>query len=150
MPVVERAQMASPADEARAGAFVPVADGEFWFEVVQALVTAGSLVGLAREMALQAQMVGRDNGHWLLRIERESLNQAGHRERLRLALSALGHEVAIGVEVGTVTDSPARRLARASAERLAAAEAVIRNDPFVQAMMRDFGATIVPGSVAPL
>ncbi len=43
-------------------------------------------------------------------------------------------------------NAPDEEIARAEEALLA----VIRNDPFVQAMMRDFGATIVPGSVAPL
>ena len=33
------------------------------------------------------------------------------------------------------------------AERQRAAEAAILNDPFVQSMMREFGAKIVPGSI---
>ena len=37
-----------------------------------------------------------------------------------------------------------------SAERQSAAEQVILNDPFVQTMMRDFGAKIVPGSIKPI
>ncbi|MDB5965282.1 MAG: polymerase subunit gamma/tau, partial [Polaromonas sp.] len=39
--------------------------------------------------------------------------------------------------------------AAAALERQKAAEAVILNDPFVQQMMRDFGARIVPGSIKP-
>ncbi|MEY4735730.1 MAG: hypothetical protein RL302_49, partial [Pseudomonadota bacterium] len=31
-----------------------------------------------------------------------------------------------------------------------AAERIIFDDPFVQSMMRDFGAKIVPGSIKPL
>jgi DNA polymerase-3 subunit gamma/tau len=49
-----------------------------------------------------------------------------------------------------VTDSPARRNQAAAAERQRAAEDIILNDPFVQAMMRDFGAKIVPGSIKPV
>jgi DNA polymerase III subunit gamma/tau len=58
--------------------------------------------------------------------------------------------VTLSVEVGAVTDSPARRLAAAQAEQQRAAEEIIHNDPFVQAMMRDFGARIVPGSIKPV
>jgi hypothetical protein len=55
----------------------------------------------------------------------------------------------VGVEVGAVHESPARRLAHAAAERQRAAEQIILADPFVQDMMRDFGAKIVPGSIKP-
>jgi DNA polymerase III subunit gamma/tau len=82
-------------------------------------------------------------------VERESLNQPASRERLQAALRAAGHAVSLAVEVGPVQDSPARRNAAAAAERQKAAEAVILGDPFVQEMMRDFGARIVPGSIKP-
>ena len=49
-----------------------------------------------------------------------------------------------------MTDSPARRNAAAAAERQRAAEEIILSDPFVQDMMRDFGAKIVPGSIKPV
>jgi DNA polymerase-3 subunit gamma/tau len=52
--------------------------------------------------------------------------------------------------VGAVTDSPARRNAHAVAERQRAAEALILGDPFVQKMIQDFGAKIVPGSIKPV
>ena len=73
--------------------------------------------------------------------------QPASRERLQNALAASGHAVELGVEVGAVADSPARRNAAVAAEKQRAAEAIIQGDPFVQAMMRDFGAKIVPGSI---
>jgi DNA polymerase-3 subunit gamma/tau len=85
----------------------------------------------------------------MLRVERESLNQPASRERLQNALQAAGHAVTLSVEVGAVTDSPARRNAAAAAEKQRAAEQAILADPFVQDMMRDFGAKIVPGSIKP-
>jgi DNA polymerase-3 subunit gamma/tau len=56
----------------------------------------------------------------------------------------------LAVEVGRVTDCPARRNTAASEEKQRAAEKVILDDPFVQTMMRDFGAKIVPGSIKPI
>jgi DNA polymerase-3 subunit gamma/tau len=54
------------------------------------------------------------------------------------------------VEVGRVSDSPARRNAAAAAEKQLAAEKIILEDSFVQTMMRDYGAKIVPGSIKPI
>jgi DNA polymerase-3 subunit gamma/tau len=105
---------------------------------VQQLVAQQAIVALVRELALQSQLVARDTGHWMLRVERESLNQPASRERLRSALLAAGHDVNLGVEVGAVTDSPARRNAAVAAEKQRAAEAIILNDPFVQATRHDF------------
>ena len=125
-------------------------DGDFWHALVGRLIDTEAITALARELALQSQLVARDGDDWLLRIERESLNQSGTRERLLQALKAAGYPARLVIEVGRVTDSPARRNARAAAEKLREAEALIQTDPFVQAMMRDFGAKIVPGSIKPL
>ena len=125
-------------------------EGDIWHSTVQQLAADGSITALVRELALQSQLVARDGGHWMLRVERESLNQPVARERLRVALEAAGHAAQISVEVGVVSDSPARRNAAASAERQRAAEEIVRNDPFVQTMVRDFAAKIVPGSIQPL
>jgi DNA polymerase-3 subunit gamma/tau len=129
---------------------VATPEGDFWQATVQQLVEREAIAALVRELALQAQLVARDEGHWMLRVERESLNQPASRERLRAALQAAGHAVELGVEVGPVTDSPARRSAAAAAQRQQAAEQIILNDPFVQRMQREFGAKIVPGSIKPI
>ncbi len=125
-------------------------EGDFWHAVVTAMVNAEAVSALARELALQSQLVGRDVDQWLLRIDRESLNSPVSRERLQAALAAQGHAVRLVVEIGRVSDSPARRLAHAAAERQRAAEETVRNDPLVQAMMRDYDAKIVPGSLRPI
>jgi DNA polymerase III subunit gamma/tau len=81
-------------------------------------------------------------------VERETLNHTASRERLQAALLAAGHgDVKLNIEIGPVSDSPARRLAVKAAEKMLAAQELIQNDPLVQAMVRDFGAKIVPGSI---
>ncbi len=130
-------------------ALVPTEDGAFWHALVQQLIEQEAIAALVRELALQSQLVARDTDQWLLRVDRESLNQPGARDRLVTALQGAGHAVRLVVEVGRVGDSPARRNAEAVAERQLAAEKIIFDDPFVQSMMRDFGAKIVPGSIKP-
>jgi DNA polymerase III subunit gamma/tau len=124
-------------------------DGDFWFDAVMQLVRSEAIAALVRELALQSQLVARDSGQWLLRVERSSLNQGNTRERLAAALATLGHETQLSVEIGTVSDSPAMRVAAENAQRQREAEEQITNDPFVQAMMRDFGGKIVSGSIKP-
>ena len=148
-----RVQPESRLDQPRAPAVQGFSDtehGDFWHQTVQALVLAQAINALTRELALQSQLIGRDDDHWVLRVESESLNQAGSRDRLRQALQDAGHAVDITVEVGRVLDSPSRRNASASAERQQAAENIIHNNPLVQSWLRDFGAKIVPGSIRPL
>ena len=131
-------------------ALVPTEEGDFWHATVQQLIKAEAINALVRELALQSQLVARDTDQWILRVERESLNQAGSRDRLTTALKASGHDVTLVVEIGRVNDCPARRNTAASEEKQLAAEKIIFDDPFVQSMMRDFGAKIVPGSIKPL
>lgn len=123
------------------------AEGDFWFEVVTQLVRAEAVAALVRELALQSQLVARDAGQWLLRVERESLKQGNVAERLAAALQTLGHAVRLVVEIGPVDDSVSLRLAAEAARLQLQAEQIMRDDPFVQQMMRDFGGKIVPGSL---
>ncbi|MDD5333437.1 MAG: DNA polymerase III subunit gamma/tau [Rhodoferax sp.] len=127
----------------------PTEEGDFWHATVQQLIASEAITALVRELALQSQLVARDTDQWLLRVERESLNQPGSRDRLVSALQAEGHAVRLVVEVGRVTDSPARRNMALAAERQLAAEKIVFDNSFVQGMMRDFGAKIVPGSIKP-
>jgi DNA polymerase-3 subunit gamma/tau len=123
-------------------------EGDVWLEVVQGLMAQEAITALVRELALQSQLLARDADQWQLRVERETLNHPASRERLQTALQAAGHgDVKLVIELGPVTDSPARRLAVKAAEKMVAAQELIQNDPMVQAMVRDFGAKIVPGSI---
>ncbi|MEJ7688325.1 MAG: DNA polymerase III subunit gamma/tau [Variovorax sp.] len=124
-------------------------DGDFWHAAVTQLVATEAVSALARELALQSQLVARDVDQWLLRVERESLNQASSRDKLQAALSGLGHGVRISIEIGTVVDSPARRNKQVADERQHIAEEAIRNDPDVQSMMREWDAKVVPGTLRP-
>ena len=133
-----------------AAVLVPTEEGDFWHATVQQLIKSDAINAMVRELALQSQLVARDTDQWILRVERESLNQTGTRDRLTTALQNAGFGVKLVVEIGRVTDCPARRNNAASAEKQLAAEKIIFDDPFVQAMMRDFGAKIVPGSIKPI
>jgi DNA polymerase-3 subunit gamma/tau len=137
------------AGEAAGARFTATEEGDFWHPTVQQLISQDAITAMVRELALQSQLVARDTDQWILRVERESLNHSGNRERLQAALNNAGFDVRLVVEVGRVGDSPAKRNAAAIAERQLAAEKLIFDDPFVQEMMRDYGAKIVPGSIKP-
>ena len=122
-------------------------EGDFWMDAVQALIQAEAVTALVRELALQSQLVARDGDRWVLRVERESLSQSNAPDRLAAALSGLGHRAQLVVEIGSVNDSAALRLAALAAQKQREAEAIIMDDPFVQSMIRDFGGKIVPGTL---
>ena len=123
--------------------------GDTWSQIVNQLVVAEAIAALTRELALQSELCSQEGGVWSLRVERESLSQPAAREKLQTALQlALADSlIKLSVEVGPVTDSPARRNGRALAEKQRAAEALIHTDPFVLEVIRDWGAKIVPGSI---
>ncbi|MEY2677505.1 MAG: polymerase subunit gamma/tau [Pseudomonadota bacterium] len=154
MPVRQQAEPSAAIEPQTPTTEVPhiqaTPEGEFWHKLVMEMSAAETINALVRELGLQSQLVARDTDTWMLRVERESLNSATSRERLQKALEIAGYPVRLTVEVGRVQDSPAKRNAVAAAQRQAGAEAIILNDPYVQTLMRDFGAKIVPGSIKPL
>ncbi len=125
-------------------------EGDFWNQLVREMVEAQAINALVRELALQSQLMARDDKKWTLQVDKDSLNTPSNRERLQAALAQCGHDVQLTVTTGTVLDSTAKRLTQENAERQAKAEAIILQDPFVQSLMRDFDAKIVPGSIKPV
>lgn len=154
MPVRQQAEPSAVLEPSLPTTEVPhivaTPEGEFWHKLVMDMSAAETINALVRELGLQSQLVARDTDTWMLRVERESLNSTTSRERLQKALEMAGYPVRLTVEVGRVQDSPAKRNAAAAAQRQAGAEAIILNDPYVQSLMRDYGAKIVPGSIKPL
>jgi len=140
-------QASEPTERTTPRALVATEEGDFWVQTVRNLISSEAINALVREFALQSQLIARDTDQWHLRIESESLNQGVARERLQTALHDAGHPVKLVVEIGKVSDSPAQRNAVALAEKQKAAEDLIHSDPLVQAMVQDFGAKIVPGSI---
>jgi DNA polymerase-3 subunit gamma/tau len=154
MPVRQQAEPSAALEPQMSPTEVPqivsTPEGEFWHKLVMEMSAAETINALVRELGLQSQLVARDTDTWMLRVERESLNSNMSRERLQKALESAGYPVRLTVEIGRVQDSPAKRNAAAAAQRQAGAEAIILNDAYVQILMRDYGAKIVPGSIKPL
>ena len=146
-----------PADAGVDAALAPPVDspllGDEWERIVLALEASGQVQALARELALQSELVDRQPYAWRLRVPQATLAQDTPRERLRTALAqylGLPDDWQLVVEVGPAPDSPAQRRTAARQARQQAAEAAIQGDPLVQSLIRDWGATIVPGSIQPI
>jgi DNA polymerase III subunit gamma/tau len=129
--------------------------GDRWAGLVGALVASNAVTALARELAMQAELIevepAEGGERWCLRVERETLRAPTLAEKLQAALRGhTGLSVRLEVTAGTPGDSPARREAEAAAQRQRQAEAIIHGDPLVQAMLAQFStARIVPGSIRP-
>ena len=127
-----------------------------WSALFTELAGRGGMNGLVRELAWQAQCLSLDEQasprRIVLRVERESLRQSGHRDRLQAALGELlGDAVVLEVVAGTVTDSAARRDTARRQQAQQDAEAAITGDPMVTELLARYpSARIVPGSIRPV
>ncbi len=130
----------------------PAHDGSIsdWPQLVRQL----PLRGVVHQLAMQSELLAcSEDGNVLairVRVPVDTLLSAGSSDKLAAALTAhFGRTARIDSEIGAV-----RRTAHAvdvaeQAERQREAERTLQDDPFVQTLMRDFGATFVPGSIRP-
>jgi DNA polymerase-3 subunit gamma/tau len=119
------------------------------------LVKQLSVRGVARQLAMQSELLSHeDNGQALsirIRVPLDTLLSAGSKEKLMTALSEhLGKNVHLDTEIGATTVTAHAADMAEEAQRQRQAEQTVQEDPFVQTLIREFGATIVPGSVRPL
>jgi DNA polymerase III subunit gamma/tau len=86
-----------------------------------------------------------------LRIPLDTLRSAGSVDKLSAALSEhFGRPVRVNTELGAVAHTANAAAVAEREARQREAEESMRNDPFVQTLMREFGATLVPGSIKPI
>jgi DNA polymerase-3 subunit gamma/tau len=111
--------------------------------------------GVAQQLAQQSELSSaREEGEGLqlhLRVPLETLCSAGSVDKLAAALTEhFNRTVRLTTEIGSVRHTANEKLTAERAERQREAEQTIANDPFVQTLMREFGASIVPGSIKPV
>jgi DNA polymerase-3 subunit gamma/tau len=123
---------------------------DFWATLVAQLIALDAIKTMARELALQSQLLANDDGVWTLRVESPSLNSPANIEKLQAAVNLQrpgAPAIRLTVAIGPVTDTPVRRNQALAKERQAQAEALINNDPFVKDMVRNWGGKVVAGSI---
>ncbi|TEA79915.1 DNA polymerase III subunit gamma/tau [Allopusillimonas ginsengisoli] len=115
-----------------------------------ALAAKLPLSGLAAELARQSEWLGGQGDQVRLRVAIRPLTEIQGKARLRTVLSEhFGTAVQLEVEFGHTGDETAHAVAQARrAERQKDAEQAVVNDPFVQELIANFGARVVPGSVS--
>jgi DNA polymerase-3 subunit gamma/tau len=108
------------------------------------------LSGLASELARQSEWLGGQGDQVRLRVAIRSLTEIQGKARLRTVLSEyFGTAVQLEVEFGHTGDETAHAVAQARrAARQKEAEQAVASDPFVQALISDFGAHVVQGSIS--
>jgi len=109
------------------------------------------LSGMAAQLARQSEWVAVKGRAITLRVASKALAEGAHADRLRAVLTEyFGFVVQVYFEFGEGQGQSAHAVdLAAQAARQQAAEHSVTIDPFVQALMKDFGAHVVPGSVRP-
>jgi len=144
----------APKDVARPFVLYPV-DGLSWDGNWPVLAASLPVRGVAQQLAQQSELMGaKREGNAIqldLQVSVETLLAAGSVDKLIAALSDhFGQPVRINSKLGPVQHTANVAALADRAERQREAEQSMQDDPFVQKLMREFGATIVPGSVRPV
>ncbi len=112
------------------------------------------LRGVAQQLAMQTELVecscDGNVAQFRLRVPIDTLRASGNTEKLLAALQErFNKKVLVEIDIGPVwyTASAAAQAHREQCQR--EAEETVANDPFVQSVMRDFNAFVVPGSIRP-
>lgn len=112
-----------------------------------------SKLGLVRALAQNCELVNFEGDEMTLRISEahKHLASANYLDKLNSALNThFGRRLKLNITTGQEVNTPARQLAVEKAELQDQATQAIMNDRFVQGLMQDMGATIVPNSIKPL
>ena len=109
------------------------------------------LSGMAAQLARQSEWVAVSGRAITLRVASKALAVGAHADRLRAVLTEyFGFVVQVHFEIGAAQGQSAHAVdLAAQAARQQAAERSVTSDPFVQALVKDFGAHVVPGSIRP-
>lgn len=126
-----------------------------WDENWPVLAEALPLRGMAQQLAQQTELV-----HWKhtesglqfhLRVPLDTLAVPANVEKLTDALmNRFECEVKVTTEVGKVGLTASQNALEKRANRQREAEEMIENDAYVQTLIREFGASIVPNSIKPI
>lgn len=110
-------------------------------------------LGLARNLALNSALLSYDEHtmHFAIQEKDKSLLSAMYQDKLALALQQyFGRKIRLEFKVEGSVNTPAKLVAQEKAHAQSHAEHAIEQDGFVQALIHDFGATIIPNSIKPI
>jgi DNA polymerase-3 subunit gamma/tau len=120
-----------------------------------ALAVSLPVRGVAQQLAQQSELIRCDisqgNPVFCLQVAVETLLSAGGSvEKLTTALSErFGRDVRIEATLGAVEHTANAASIAEKEARQKRTEELLQSDPFVQKLMREFGASIMPGSIRP-
>jgi DNA polymerase III subunit gamma/tau len=116
------------------------------------LVENNLKLGLARALAQNCEMIRYDENSITLRVAQtqKHLASPNYQDKLSGAINThFGRKIKLHFEIGQEANTPAKQIAIEKATIQSNAESSIMQDDFVQALISDFGATIIPNSIKP-
>lgn len=133
---------------------VPVAalewDGD-WPVLAAALPVRGVVHQLAQQSELLECVQEGNTFLFKLRVPIETLCSAATVDKLTAALQErFGKPARVTTEIGAARQTANAKAVAERAARQLQAEETMHSDPFIQTLKREFGASIVPGSIKPV
>ncbi|HSI38411.1 MAG TPA: DNA polymerase III subunit gamma/tau [Methylotenera sp.] len=110
-------------------------------------------LGLARALAQHCELVGYDENSISLSVPetQKHLLLPNYQEKLGSAISQhFDKRIKLQFSIGGTGNTPAKQISQEKAHAQANAESSIEEDTFVQALINDFGAQIIPNSIKPI
>jgi DNA polymerase-3 subunit gamma/tau len=117
-----------------------------------AILAGLELQGLARQLASNCALLGREGGVVRLALDARgaSLRTRALEDKLAQALSRyFGATVRLQIELDDAHETPARSAERAEAQQRVQAQMAFESDPIVGTFKERFGASVLPESVRP-
>lgn len=151
--VVQPTQIVPP----KAIQLMPIAELDWdghWPNLAAALAVRGVAQQLAQQSELRACTLNGNAVLFKLCVPLQTLLSAGSVEKLTAALNERfcdsNREIRVEIEIGAVEQTANAQAIAERAEKQVQAEQAIHADGFVQILMRDFGASILTGSIRSL
>ncbi|MDG1073618.1 MAG: DNA polymerase III subunit gamma/tau [Methylophilaceae bacterium] len=117
------------------------------------LIESHLKLGIARALAQNCEMLSYDDDNIYLRVaeKQKHLVSATYQEKLSHAINQhYGRTIKLHFQVDHEANTPAMEQAEEKAVIQTSAEEAIMRDPFVQALLNDFDAKIIPNSIKPI
>jgi len=121
------------------------------------LVEQNLKLGLARALAQNCELVSYDDNSLTLRLaaSQKHLAATNYQEKLSIVINEyFGKKIRLNFEINNDASAevmtPAKQIASEKAIVQSGAEAAIMQDTFVQALIQNFDASIIPNSIKPI
>jgi DNA polymerase-3 subunit gamma/tau len=110
-------------------------------------------LGLAKTLATHCELESFDENNFNLTVPetQKHLLEASYQDKLSGAINDyFDRKIKLNLKVGGTGNTPAQQIFEEKAAIQSEAVAAIQQDDFVQALIKDFGAQIVPSSIKPI